>query len=188
MQALRSLLTRANPRADQLYEPPPCYATFSTVANGQHHIWGRYGPGVRPTTINSFDPLTEQWTLKETMGPPHPGQYRGGCASIGSNLYMFGGRNGSSYNNDLSILNIESLEWTKQCGNNSTDVPVAKNGCGLVTVDEATLCYFGGYGVGPTQPGSTLIKDTRYSDGRGWTNECHLFNTREGMMDNTICY
>ena len=188
MQALRSPLTQANPRADQLYEPPPCSSPFSTVANGQHHIWGGCGRGVRATTINSFDPLTEQWTLKETLGPPHPGLYSGECASIGSDMYMFGGHDGSSYNNDLSILNIESLEWTKQCGNNSTDVPMTKTACGLVAVDEATLCCFGGCGVGLKQPGSTFTKDSRYSDGFGWTNECHLFNTREGMMDNTICY
>ena len=181
MQALRSLFTRANPRVDQLYEPPPCIAPFSTVANGQHHILGGLGPGVRPTTINSFDPLTEQWTLKEIMGTPHPGQYAGGCASIGSDLYMYGGLDGSSYHNDLSILNIESLEWTKQCGNNSTDVPMAKTDCGLVAVDETTLCCFGGYGVGPTQRGSKFTS-CREGSLYGYTNEFHLFNTKEGKQ------
>ncbi len=52
--------------------------------------------------------------------------------------------------------------------------PIEKRGCGLVRVDKRTLSFFGGLGIGLTQPGSTFTRDTRYTDGRGWTNEFHL--------------
>ena len=44
------------------------------------------------------------------------------------------------------------------------------------------LLLFGGYGIlsGPTQPYATFIKDRKFTDGRGWTNELHLFDLKEG--------
>ena len=43
------------------------------------------------------------------------------------------------------------------------------------------LLLFGGYGIpsGPTQPGEKF-KSSNFSDGRGWTNELHLFDIKEG--------
>ena len=44
------------------------------------------------------------------------------------------------------------------------------------------LLLFGGYGYPSrsTQPGARFIKDSNFSDGRGWTNELHLFDLKEG--------
>ena len=44
------------------------------------------------------------------------------------------------------------------------------------------LLLFGGYGYpsGPTQPGAKFIKNSKYSYGRGWNNELHLFDLKEG--------
>ena len=33
---------------------------------------------------------------------------------------------------------------------------------------------------GPTQPGAEFIKDSRFTDGRGWTNELHVFDVQKG--------
>ena len=50
--------------------------------------------------------------------------------------------------------------------------------CGIVHFHHDKLAVIGGYGIptGPTQPGSSFIRSTRYTDGRGWTNEIHVFN------------
>ena len=44
------------------------------------------------------------------------------------------------------------------------------------------LLLFGGYGIlsGPTQPGVKFIKNSNSLSGRGWTNELHLFDLKEG--------
>ena len=52
---------------------------------------------------------------------------------------------------------------------------------GLVAFGDK-LGLFGGYGLpsGPTQPGSSFIKNKRFSDVDGWTNEFHVYNLKEG--------
>ena len=57
-----------------------------------------------------------------------------------------------------------------------------KTGCGMIAFRNS-LVVFGGYGVpqAPTEPQS-FIKDTRYTDGSGWTNEFHIYNFLEGSI------
>ena len=57
-----------------------------------------------------------------------------------------------------------------------------KGGCGLISVNEKALGLFGGYGIGPIQHGSRSIKNSGSTDGRGWTNEFHLFEIEEGEL------
>ena len=33
---------------------------------------------------------------------------------------------------------------------------------------------------GPTQPGAEFIKNSEVTDGRGWTNELHVFDVQKG--------
>ena len=49
---------------------------------------------------------------------------------------------------------------------------------------EDKLILFGGYSSpsGPTQPGAQFIKDSRYTDGDGWTNELHVFDVQKGKV------
>ena len=44
------------------------------------------------------------------------------------------------------------------------------------------LALLGRYGLphGPPQPGSFLMKNTRFADGRGWTNELHIYSLKQG--------
>ena len=51
----------------------------------------------------------------------------------------------------------------------------------MVTYDETLLC-FGGYGYpsGITQPGAEFTKNSKYTDGSGWTNEVHAYDFKEG--------
>ena len=69
------------------------------------------------------------------------------------------------------VSRVPSTSW-KQL---SSAGPMRMGACGMVAHD-------GGYGYpsGPTQSGAEFIKDSRYTGGRGWTNELHTFDLKEG--------
>ena len=170
-------------------KPPACVGAFTTTANGLHYVWrGAAGPAAgEATTIGIFNPANEEWTLKPTTGTPPPGRCDGGCTSIGTNIYFFGGLKVSSHFNDLHMINSETFQWSKvHPRSGQPSQPIRKSGCGLVTVNETTLCCFGGYG--PSQPGPTFFRDISDTKGCGWTNEFHLFNIQTGTMINTLCW
>ncbi len=157
---------------DAPVEPSPCVDHFSAAVDGRHYLWRGRGPGLRGSNIIAvYDPSTELWNLLPTTGPLPPGEYGGCCVCVGRCLFTFGGYDGSSYFNDMSKLDLDTLQWTKVQSSGSP--PMKKAGCGLVRVNETTLCCFGGQGIeGPTQPGSTFT--------RGCTNEFHFFDTQNG--------
>ena len=165
---------------DTPVEPPACMWAFSAEAGGLHYSCG----GEETTSIGVYDVQTEQWTLTPTTGPPPPGLWGGGCTVVMKHLYCFGGHNGSSRFNDLHTLNLETFQWSKvHPQNDSSEQPICKTGCGLVTVNERTLVCFGGWGSEPThvQPASTFTTGIM---SKGWTNEFHLFDTQEGIITN----
>ncbi|XP_064393334.1 kelch domain-containing protein 2-like [Halichondria panicea] len=80
----------------------------------------------------------------------------------------------------MGKLDLDTLQWTEFQSSGSQ--PMKKICCGLVRVNEKTLCCFGGYCIeGPTQPGATFTRNTRFTDGRGWTNEIQFFNIENGV-------
>ena len=103
-------------------------------------------------------------------------------------IYHFGGYNGHSNHNSLHCLNTATLEWTEIHSQTPGNQPMPKSACGMVTYHDETvgvtsIAVLAGYGtpVTPIQPGSTFIPSTEFTDGRGWTNEFHLFNLTNGM-------
>ncbi len=165
LKVVRSFLGRP------LVEPSPRWGHFSTVADGRHYMWRGRGPGWRYNIIAVCDPSTELWSLLPTTGPLPPGEYGGCSVYVGRCLFTFGGSDGSSYFNDTSKLDLDTLQWTKVQTTGSQ--PMKKADCGLVRVNERTLCCFGGVGIqGPTQPGATFMG--------GHTNEFHFVDTQNG--------
>ena len=159
-------------------EPPACESAFTTTASGLHYIYGGGDSAEVATTIKIFNPTNEEWTLQPTNGTLPPGQYDGGCDSIGNDMYIFGSYSGSSLFadsrfNDLYKLNLETYQWSKvQPRNDQTNWPRPKYGCGFAAVDERTLCCFGGY----------------IGDGKR-TNEFHLYDVQEGTnYNNSLLY
>ena len=161
---------------DAPVEPLPRYWQFSACAvDRRHYMWRGVGPGRGSNIIAVCDPSTERWSLLPTTGPLPPGEWGGCSVCVGRCLYTFGGDDGPSYVNDMSKLDLVTLHWTKV--QTSGSHPMKKAFCGLVRVNERTLCCFGGLGIeDPTQPGSTFTK-TGLPDGSGWTNEFHYFDT-----------
>ena len=53
----------------------------------------------------------------------------------------------------------------------------------MIALSSNLLCVIGGHGIpsGTIHPSSKFIKDSRFTDGRGWTNEVHVYNTETSM-------
>ena len=165
-------------------EPPACHAPFSTEVNGLHYLWAESLRKKSVTTeVGIYRKETECWTMQKTTGRPPHAMCNGGCVSIGKSMFCFGGdidnRIVGTLSNDLHMLNLETFKWSEF---HPLEKPLCKSGCGLVAVDEKTLGCFGGFGYGPTQQGSTFIRNPFYSNGGGWTNEFHLFDVKTGTV------
>ena len=172
-------------RKEELYEPSPRYGHYAAEVDGQLYLYS--GRSVRYTAekeklqslVEVLDPLTETWTQKTTEGDIPPGMYDGGCTSTGQDLFTIGGRDEKLWYGDLYRLKPtqNSLRWTRLTS-------VAKKlGCGMVCFNSKHLLLFAGYGPPPAdiQPRAVFTRNTQYTDGRGWTNELHLFDLDTGM-------
>ena len=174
----------------KVYEPSPRFLHGAAAVRGRCYLWGgrvqdlsESGRRKLASAVEIFDPHLETWEEHPTTGVPPPGLYGGACTSLLDSLYWFGGDDGSSYYNSLHRLDTTTLEWREVQPLNQADGPMRKIGCRMVSFLQDKLVVFGGYGIptGPTQPGAMFTKDTRYTDGRGWSNEVHVFTTTEGM-------
>ena len=130
--------------------------------------------------IEQFNPDLEVWRQFNTTGIPHPGLSYAACVSDGENVFMHGGYSGKGPEGVLSRLNLETLTWS-QLSPETAGGPMRKDGCGLIIVQDK-LVLIGGYGIptGPIQPQATFVRDTMFTDVRGWSNEIHEFNMSQG--------
>ena len=164
-------------------EPSPRWCHYSALVEEKFCVWGGVTKDFRKekselaSSVHCFDPLLEFWDVKKSSGVTPPGLYDGACASAGHHVYLYGGSDGSHRHSFLHQLDTRSWTW-KQL---SSAGPMRKMGCGMVAHD-SKLVLFGGYGFpsGPIQPGAEFIKNSRFTDGRGWTNEVHTFDLKEG--------
>lgn len=154
---------------------------FTTTVEGHFCTWGGCTKDFskeKSSTLHIFNPKLEIWGDISTTGSPSPGLYSGACASVGHNLYLFGGTNGLHFNNSLHRLNTKTSTWTRLVGDCP---PMKKIGCGMITYS-GKLLLFGGYGYpsGLKQSGPEFIECSMYDDGRGWSNELDVFDIKEG--------
>ena len=81
---------------------------WSAIVDGKQYTYGgHYGAGGTPTltTVNIFNNEIEMWQETPTSGEPPPGFMGASCASIGPNIYHFGGNDGSGgYHNTIHQL------------------------------------------------------------------------------------
>ena len=176
----------------QAYEPAPRLLHVSFSAKRQLYLWG--GQTVEFETdletyniklgrcIEQFDADFEDWRQLNTAGTLHSGLVNAACVSVGESVITYGGHNGKRYEGVLSRLNLETLTWS-QLSPETAGGPMRKAGCGLIIVQDK-LVLIGGHAIptGPIQPQATLnfVRDTRFTDGSGWTNEIHEFNMSQG--------
>ena len=135
------------------------------------------------SVVEIFDLYSESWEQRPVTGDaPSPGTNGVASASLHDDLFSFGGYDGSQFLNTLRRRDTEKLCWSQVSPQNADGVPMPKAACGIIAFGSG-LGVFGGYGVprGPTEPQS-FIKDTRSTDGRGWTNEFHIYNLSQGNL------
>ena len=136
------------------------------------------------SVVEIFDPYSESWEQRQVEGnAPSPGTYAAASASLHDDLFSFGGLDESeNYFNTVHRLDTKTWCWSQVSPQNADGAPMPKTGCGMIAFRNI-LVVFGGYGVpqGPTEPQS-FIKDTDYADGRGYTNEFHIYNLSEGNV------
>ena len=139
-------------------------------------------------SIQMYDPFTETWREIPTIGTPPDGRFYGTATYSDHFLYTYGGNNGTSRSCSLNQLDTRSYTWTQlssqhECG------PMRKTGCGIIYYSNS-LIICGGYGIPSSelQAGSQFIKSTKHKDGRGWTNEIHMFNISEGNKLSLACF
>ena len=171
------------------YEPTPRFSHGAAPVGGRCYLWGglvsdfsESGRKNLASAVETFDPYLETWEKHSTTGNPPPGLRDGVCTSLLDSFYWFGGRDNRILYNSLHRLDPATLEWRELQPLNQADGPMRKFWCGIVPFFQDQLATFGGYGIaiGPTQPGAMFIKNTNRSDGRGWSNEFHVFDITEG--------
>ena len=179
----------------KLYEPSPRFLHGAAAVGGRCYLWGgrvqdltASGRRKLTSTVDILDPYLETWEEHPTTGVPPPGLHAGACTSLLDSLYWFGGSDGSSLYNSLHRLDTTTLEWREIQPLNQADGPMRKHGCRMVSFLQDKLAVFGGYGIstGPTQPGAMFAKNTDSTDGRGWSNELHVFTITEGIVGTVL--
>lgn len=183
MAGIRSLLSRR-------YEPMPRFLHTSWQTGSEVLVHGgrtkKYSKKAKQrvaSVVEVFHPYAEFWQQKEVTGEtPVLGMYSAASATLDDDLFTFGGYDGKgSFYNSLHMLK-HSSQWCELCPRNEREgSPMAKVGAKMVAFGDS-LAVLGGYGIphSPIQPGSSFIKDTSRPDGRGWTNEFHIYDLGDG--------
>ena len=178
----------------KLYEPKARWGHYAAAVGGTVYVCGGRvfnlaNSSVRDElllSVNVFDPLLDSWEEQITKGMPFLGLYRGACASALNSVYTYGGNDGSNLQGSLNVLDISTKRWSLLSGESSVGrSPMIKVGCGLTHVRclGDNLSLFGGYcrnRDNSIQGGSSFIANHNFEDGRGWSNEFHLYSLRKG--------
>ena len=170
------------------YEPKPRTLHYAGAVRGELLVFAGKTVDFGKTkeelssTIQVFDQYLEQWRQLQTTGCPPKGLYGGGCCiSPSGDLYVYGGHADGSNSRAGGLYKLSSEKWSQLSSESDVNGPMKKSGCGMIHFNKNEVAVIGGYGPPPAslQPGASFIKDKRHNDGRGWTNEIHIFDTDE---------
>ena len=167
------------------YEPLPRFSHVSQSVGGKVVVQGGRTKDFKKhltSVVETLDPYSELWEQRQVEGDaPSPGTYIAASAVVNDDLYTFGGYDGRNYFNTLHKLDTKTWHWCQLSPQNAEGAPMPKSPGGMISIKDS-LVVFGGYGRprGPAEPGS-FMKNTRSTDGRGWTNELHIYHLKEGV-------
>ena len=192
MAAFLSLLSGS---AAKYAEPLPRFSHVSQSVGGKVVVQGGLTKDFSEETqqhltsvVETLDPYSELWEQRQVEGDaPSLGTYIAASTSINDDLYTFGGSDSRNYFNTLHKLDTKTWHWCQLSPQNAKGAPMPKAGCGMISIQDS-LVVFGGYGRphGPAEPGS-FMKNTTYTNARGWTNELHIYHLKEGVRVVTVC-
>ncbi len=167
------------------YQPSPRFGHYAAPIGSKVVMWGGRTDDFAKTrskpieSVEVLDTLVEEWQHKSTSGEAPPPMYDGACAAVEHMLYTCCGYNGTSFCNSVHVLE-DSSQWRTVRPTNPDQGPIRKSGCAMISISNDKLAVVGGYGIPthPIQPGSTFIRNTSFTNGRGWTNELHFLSTK----------
>ena len=176
--ALSKLWTRSSDK----YEPLPRFGHIScrvgskvVVQGGRTKDFSEKSRQHLSSVVEIFDPYFELWERTQVTGDAQsPGTYLAASASLHDDLFSFGGTDGRTLFNAVHRLDTEKLCRSQVSPQNADGAPMPKVACAMIAFGNS-LEVFGGLGVprGPTEPQSFM--STRFTDGRGWTNDLHIY-------------
>ena len=183
------------------YEPLPRYGHITQRVGSKIVLQGGWTVDFNKnrrqrlsSVVEVFDPYSEAWEQIRVEGDVlPPGRYFAASASLNDSLFSFGGciaehryavHHDVQYFNALYRLDTGAWRWSEVSPQNAHGAPMPKCNCGMIALKNR-LVVFGGYGIPlsfPTKSESTsyFIKAPKLTDGRGWTNEFHIYNISEG--------
>ena len=136
--------------------------------------------------LDVFNLKTFKWNKAITTGTPPAAVMECGTATIGGDVYVFGGRcdGGKCSHNDLHVLKSNN-EWSKV--HSTGDRPMAKYGCGLISYifnDSNYLLTKGGRAqqLPPEHQRQQYSQYTFDEFGVYNTNEVHIMNITTGII------
>ena len=154
-------------------KPLPRFAHTSVSVGSKAIVQG----GVtHDSAVEIFVPSSRFWKQTQADGDgPLPGTYLAAGASLHDDLFTFGGKDGRNFFNTVHRLDSKTWCWSEISPQNADGAPMPKGGCGMIAFRNC-IGVFGGYGIpqGPPDPLS-FIKNTKHTDGRGWTNKFHIY-------------
>ena len=173
-------------------EPEPRFGACGTAIHNRFFIYHDFQQSFRglsmrdlPQTfqVDTFNADTTKWTQMPTTGPNPPGLMYSACTCIGSKIFSHGGWTGKSFTDTLHEVDTTTMQWRQLQPLNPSEGPMKKQDARMIALSSNLLCVIGGWGIpsGTINPLSKFTKDSRYSDGRGWTNEVHVYNTETSM-------
>ncbi len=138
-----------------------------------------------PSRCEVFNTKVLKWDKRYTQGPNPKAWQSSSVAVFRHRLFYYGGWSGRDYTNELFELDtlVVPMKWMQHKPKNPKKGPRKKEGCGFIVLPGGEeLCLFAGYGVpvGPDPPGTTSLRDEKYRDKRGWTNELHCYHLTQG--------
>ena len=162
--------------APPIMASPPSARSYPFIASAGEfvYLWGGAGDE-EPETVFIYRHDTETWTRKVTKGPhPPAGLRNGGCTISGQCLYLYGGRDGSSWRGVLYELNVKNWTWRKVCDGGAAGGPWKKEGCKMISYQDQLLV------VGGLCNDTPSSRQAGASFAVGWTNEVHSYNLTTG--------
>lgn len=179
---------------DTPYEPNARYSHCSSLVAdaGKWIMYGGYikdgnhlYPQLSPEFIEEFDITTRRWKQQKIDGHsilslPSIGV---ATASIGCNVYCFGGSNGhGKWFNELYCLDTRTKMRAKQTPKNQRLSPMAKHRAVMVTYGNMLVIY-GGYGPLPAvRYPNVQYEEHQIYKGLCWTNELVCYDTEQSKQ------
>ena len=173
------------------YQPMPRYQhTSAQVANkvlvysGVTHDYSEVSRKEMASRVDVFYPHNEQWDPKQCTGAfPPPGLHLSANVVVNGHLYSYGGRDGDDeFVKSLHQLSATTYRWSELTSQSAKEeCPMPKDGAAMAACGD-DLALLGGFGMphDPTQPGPSFMRADD-NDGRGWTNEFHIYNVNKGV-------